>query len=149
MMVLWLEKKLRPNLGPVQTCLQIIFVSKFIFSTATHQNFFILHIMKDNNDIQQIQVISGVKKNSGPSFRAFQTQILSNKFCPKFGLIECSELKMENLNFFLKCSNSFYFDLMHTLYIFYVSDIVTRSSEATSTENGLRFTPLFCLGWEE
>ena len=40
----------RSKLSPFWTCLQIIFVSKFIFSTFTHMLLFILHIKIDSND---------------------------------------------------------------------------------------------------
>ena len=36
----------RSKLSPFWTCLQIIFVSKFIFSTFTHMLLFILHILR-------------------------------------------------------------------------------------------------------
>ena len=58
------EKKFPVKFGPrLDFSPNYFTVSKFIFSIATHQNFFILHIMIDNNDILQIQVVSGGKKN--------------------------------------------------------------------------------------
>ena len=63
MVVLWLKKIFSQIWAPFRLVSKLFFVSKLIFSIATHQNFFILHIMIDNNDILQIQVVSGGKKN--------------------------------------------------------------------------------------
>ena len=44
-----------PKKGHFRACLQIIFVSKFIFLTFTHYFFLILHIMTDSNDYSRFR----------------------------------------------------------------------------------------------
>ena len=66
--------------------LQIIFVSKFIFTSFSDKFFFlILHIMIDSNDIKQIRVVLAVKKYFAPKsalFRLISKLFLTpNSFC--------------------------------------------------------------------